>query len=412
MRIEKSFIEDIKSIVSTARNRTYAAINFYMVETYWRIGERIVMEEQKGEKRAEYGEYLIRELSKRLTAELGKGFDVTNLKNFRYFYLAFLLTPIQDAVRPELQKNDSQPIEKRDAVRTLSPGDKNAPKKKGRLVRGFSETDENTASRKQQTLSGESHINSESGRSHPLRKELTWTHYRLIMRVDTRNGRQFYMNEAADNNWSTRVLQRNINTLYYDRILSTKNKSEALTKAGLLEKQSPADFIKDPYIFEFLKIPEAQASTEQQLESALIENLKDFLLELGKGFCFVKRQYRINTETKTFYIDLVFYNHILKCFALFDLKTGELTHQDVGQMDMYVRMFDDLQRSDSDNPTIGVVLCTSKDATIVKYSVLNGNEQLFATKYRSCLPSEQELVQEIERNKFILEEKLKTTAIQ
>lgn len=412
MRIEKNFIEDIKSIVNSGRNRTYAAINFYMVETYWKIGERIVMEEQKGERKAEYGAYLIKELSKKLTVDLGKGFDETNLKNFRYFYITFPASSIGDTVCTQLQNTEDQKDTIQDAVRPEFPVEKKTPNPKRYAVRSVLETNKNTATQKRQTVSAETHTNPETGRSLPLRKELTWSHYRLIMRVDNPNARQYYMNEAADNIWSVRTLQRNINTLYYERILSTTNKSEALTKAGLLEKQSPADFIKDPYIFEFLKIPETQASTEKDIESALIENLKDFLLELGKGFCFVKRQYRINTETKTFYIDLVFYNHFLKCFALFDLKTGELTHQDVGQMDMYVRMFDDLQRGDTDNPTIGVVLCTSKDATIVKYSVLNGNEQLFATKYRSCLPSEQELVQEIERNKFILEEKLKTTVIQ
>jgi predicted nuclease of restriction endonuclease-like (RecB) superfamily len=372
MRIEQNFIADIKNIVQGARKQTYAAINNYMLEAYWKIGERIVTEEQKGEMRAEYGTFLIKELSKRLTEDFGKGFDITNLKNFRMFYIKFGGSEKGDAVRSFLQNTENETFEKGDAVRHLS----------------------------------------EIMDSTILRKELTWTHYRIIMHVDNPPARKYYMNEAADNNWSSRVLQRNINTFYYERILTTKDKMDALKQAGLFEKQTPADFIKDPYIFEFLSISEPHHTKERQLEAALIDNLKHFLIELGKGFCFVSRQFRINTETKSFYIDLVLYNHILKCFVLIDLKSGELTHQDVGQMDMYVRMFDDLERSKTDNPTIGVILCTSKDSTIVKYSVLKDNEQLFATKYRSCLPSEQELISEIERNKQIFEEQIKNAELQ
>jgi predicted nuclease of restriction endonuclease-like (RecB) superfamily len=356
----------------SARSQAYAAVNFYMVEAYWKIGERIVLEEQKGEQRAEYGAFLIKELSKRLTADFGKGFDYSNLSNFRQFYLNFGGIRKSDAVRRILQNNENETTEKVDAVRSFS----------------------------------------EAVSSFQLRKELTWTHYRMIMHIENPQARKYYMNEAANNNWSTRVLQRNINTLYYERLLSTNNKEEALKKAGLFEKHSPADFIKDPYMFEFLGIPQPNSINERELESALIEKLKEFLLELGKGFAFIARQFRINTETKNFYIDLVFYNKILKCYVLIDLKTGGLTHQDIGQMDMYVRMFDDLERDETDNPTIGLILCTSKDATIVKYSVLKDNEQLFATKYRSCLPSEQELVDEIERNKHFLEQQLKTSDIQ
>lgn len=224
------------------------------------------------------------------------------------------------------------------------------------------------------------------------------------MRVENPKSLEYYVREAADNNWSVRELQRNINTLYYERLLSSNQKPDA----PKLEKQSPIDFIKDPYIFEFLNIPQPYTINELQLETALINNLKHFLLELGKGFSFVKRQYRINTETKSFFIDLVFYNYILKCFVLFDLKTTELSHQDIGQMDMYVRMFDDLERTEGDNPTMGIILCTHRDQTIVKYSVLHGSEQMFATKYRSYLPTEQELIAEIEREKFSFEEKMKS----
>lgn len=226
-----------------------------------------------------------------------------------------------------------------------------------------------------------------------LRSELSWTHYRLIMRVDHEKARVYYMNEAADQQWSSRVLERNINTLYYQRLLSTPRQTE--TKEILVSK----DFIKDPYVFEFLNIPEPITSSEREIETALITNLQSFLLELGKGFSFVGRQFRICTESSHFYIDLVFYNYILKCFVLFDLKVAKLSHQDIGQMDMYVRMFDDLKRTEGDNPTIGIILCTEKDETLVKYSVLKDNEKLFATRYMRWLPTEEELIAEIEREK-------------
>jgi predicted nuclease of restriction endonuclease-like (RecB) superfamily len=371
MRIEQNFIADIKNIVQDARKQTYAAINYYMLEAYWKVGQRIVMEEQKGELKAEYGTFLIKELSKTLTSELGRGFSEVNLKSFRLFYLVFSGLEKGRQRLPFLQKDENQEDEKMHAVSTFS----------------------------------------ELIDSSQLRKELTWSHYQLIMRVDNPKAMQFYINEAANHNWSVRSLRRNINTMYYERILSSNYKSEALIKADLLEAQSPADFVKDPYIFEFVNIPKSNL-TELILEAAIINNLKDFLLELGKGFCFVQRQFYMNTENKSFYIDLVLYNHILKCFVLIDLKTGELTREDVSQIDMYVRMFDDLKRSKTDNPTIGIILCTSKDATIVKYSVLKDNEQLFASKYRSYLPSEEELISEIERNKQIFEEQIKNSELQ
>ncbi len=235
-----------------------------------------------------------------------------------------------------------------------------------------------------------------------LRSKLTWTHHRLIMRVENPLAREYYLKECEEQNWSSRALERNINTLYYQRLLSSKNKQEDVQHSSTLEKATPGDFIKDPYVFEFLNIPQPITATEQELEAALISNLQQFLLELGKGFSFVGRQFRISTETSHFYIDLVFYNYILKCFVLFDLKTTKLSHQDTGQMDMYLRMFDDLKKLADDNPTIGVILCTEKDETIVKYSILSENRQLFATKYMPFLPTEAELVAEIEREKQLI----------
>jgi predicted nuclease of restriction endonuclease-like (RecB) superfamily len=240
--------------------------------------------------------------------------------------------------------------------------------------------------------------------SYALRSQLTWTHYRLIMRVQNELARQYYINECAEQQWSTRTLERNINTFYYERLLSSQNKQEAVQHSSTLEKQNPEDFIKDPYIYEFLKIPEPLNASEKDIETALISNLQQFLLELGKGFSFVGRQFRISSETTHFYIDLVFYNYILKCFVLFDLKTTKLNHQDVGQMDMYIRMFDDLKRGNDDNPTIGIILCAEKDETIVKYSILKENQRLFAAKYMPYLPTEAELIAEVEREKRLLKE--------
>jgi predicted nuclease of restriction endonuclease-like (RecB) superfamily len=332
----KPYIQDIKQILQQPRQKTYSAINAAMVDAYWQIGRRIVEEEQQGEKRAAYGEGLLKELALALTEEFGKGFSAPNLRNFRQFYLTY---PDKDIC-------------------------------------------------------------------YTLCSKLSWSHNRLIMRVENEKARAFYLAEAAAGAWSVRVLERNINTLYYERLLSSPDKKE-LPQITELEKQSPRDFIKDPYIFEFLNIPQSHRISEADLEGALIDNLQQFLLELGKGFSFVGRQFRISTETKHFFIDLVFYNYLLKCFVLIDLKIGELTHQDTGQMDMYIRLFDDLKLSEGDNPTIGVILCSEKDETIVKYSIPKENRQLFASKYRLYLPTEDELVAEIEREKLLLKEKFR-----
>jgi predicted nuclease of restriction endonuclease-like (RecB) superfamily len=240
-----------------------------------------------------------------------------------------------------------------------------------------------------------------------LRSKLTWTHYRLIMRVSDNNARNYYLKECADCMWSTRTLERNINTHYYQRLLSS-GKKKVLSATKHKDQYQIEDFIKDPYIYEFLNVAEPLTATEKDIETALINNLQKFLLELGKGFSFIGRQVRISAETTHFYVDLVFYNYILKCFVLFDLKTSKLQHQDIGQMDMYVRMFDDLKRGKDDNPTIGIVLCANKDETIVRYSVLQKNKRLFAAKYLPYLPTEKELAGVIERQKraFLLQSKI------
>lgn len=227
---------------------------------------------------------------------------------------------------------------------------------------------------------------------------LGWSHLCLIMRVDNEKERQYYLQEAGSQNWSARLLARNIRSGYYHRLLSSQN--------GSINQQvdNSSEFIKDPYILEFLDVPDDLTGKESILESNIISHLQKFLLELGKGFCFVARQMRVSTETSHFYVDLVFYNFLLKCFVIVDLKTEKLTHQDIGQMDMYVRMFDELKRNPDDNPTLGIILCADKDETMVKYSVLKESKQLFASKYKTVLPTEKELASFIERENRRLED--------
>lgn len=323
-----NYILEIKQIIAQARQKAYSAVNSAMVEAYWKVGERIVLQEQGGENRAVYGEQVLKELSIALTAELGRGFSYANLRNMRQFYLTY----------PDFKK------------------------------------------------------------CYTVCSKLTWSHNRLIMRVENSEAREYYLKEAAENSWSVRLLERNINTFYYQRLLSSQNKSLLPVKAS--EQMQVGDFIKDPYILEFLAIEEPHYASERQIETAIIDKLQHFLLELGKGFSFVGRQYRISSELEHFYIDLVFYNYILKCFVLIDLKTTKLTHQDIGQMDMYRRMFDDLRKPEGDNPTIGIILCAEKSETVVKYSVINDNPQMFATKFMPYLPTEEELIAEIDRNKI------------
>jgi predicted nuclease of restriction endonuclease-like (RecB) superfamily len=245
-----------------------------------------------------------------------------------------------------------------------------------------------------------------------LRSELSWTHYRTLIRVEDSKARDWSINEAITQNWSSRALDRQINRLYYERLLSSKDKQavrdEAEEKIAELPP-SPRDFVRDPVLLEFLGLPETGRLLESKLEQGLIDHLQAFLLELGKGFAFIGRQVRVSTETKDFYIDLVFYNYLLKCFVIFDLKPGELTHQDIGQLDMYVRMYDELHRGSGDNPTVGIILCAAKDASIARYSVLNGSEQLFASRYKLVLPTEEELRIELIREQRLLEDRITPT---
>jgi predicted nuclease of restriction endonuclease-like (RecB) superfamily len=237
-----------------------------------------------------------------------------------------------------------------------------------------------------------------------LSAQLSWSHFQRIAKVQNEQARIYYLKEAAANNWSVRTLDRNISTLYYQRLLSSQQKEIVINE--MLEKtqgfqNNASEFIKNPTVLEFLNLPTNYSYTEAEFEKALIDNLQHFILELGKGYSFVARQKHIRTETAEFYIELVFYNYLLKCFVIIELKTDKINHQDIGQLDMYVRMFDDLERPEGDNPTIGILLCTETDKTIAKYSVLNDSKQLFASKYLNYLPSEEELINEIEKQKYL-----------
>ncbi|HBF11820.1 MAG TPA: DUF1016 domain-containing protein [Deltaproteobacteria bacterium] len=241
-----------------------------------------------------------------------------------------------------------------------------------------------------------------------LRSELSWTHYRLLLRVENKQARAWYMNEAAEGHWSTRQLERQINALYYERLLASKNKKSVRKEAsGKLAQVEPEQFIRDPYVLEFLNLKDYPGLREAELEKAIIDNLQNFLLELGKGFSFVARQKRMRFEDENFYVDLVFYNYILKCFVLIDLKIGKLTHQDIGQMDSYVRMFEQHCRGEQDNPTIGLILCSKKNEAVAKYSVLQDSKQIFASKYKLYLPTEQEWIEELEHERELIEQKQK-----
>ena len=332
MEISNNYINEIKKILKNARQKAYTAVNSAMVEAYWKIGRRIVEEEQSGRERAEYGKEIIKNLSKELTEEFGKGYSYRTLREIRQFYLMF----------SDFEK-----------WRTVSA-------------------------------------------------KLTWSHFQKVLRVSDENARIFYLTEAAENMWSVRTLDRNISTLYYNRIVASIDKKTVENEMKEKTKKLQAkEFIKNPVVLEFLDLPTNMSYTESQLEKALTDDIQKFMMELGKGFAFVERQQHIRTENSDFYIDLVFYNYILKCFVIVELKTEKLTHQDIGQLDMYVRMYDDLKKQENDNPTIGLLLCTDTDRTIIKYSVLNDNKNLFASKYINYLPSEEELINEIERQKVL-----------
>lgn len=339
---------DVAQIIELAQRTAYRAVDQILVIRNWLLGKRIAEEELTGTSKERYGAQIIVSLSKKLIAQYGSGFDKRTLYRYVQFYQMF--PEIVTAVRPQSSVDDKSEIVA--AVR-------------------------------------------------PQSRMLSWSHYRILLQVSDSDAREWYAKEAYDEVWSSRTLQRNVSSQYYYRMLKTQDPSGVRTEMQELTSpyQNKLEFIRNPVIAEFLGMEQDKKYHESDLEQTIINNLQKFMMELGKGYAFVARQQHIHTEKDDYYIDLVFYNYILKCFVLIDLKTSKITHQDVGQMDMYIRMYDDLKKRDDDNPTLGLVLCTDTDEDIAKYSILHGNEQLFASKYKLYLPTDEELRAEIETQK-------------
>jgi len=352
---QSAFFDQVAALLESARNRAVQQVNHTIVTAYFEVGRMIVEEEQGGEARAAYGDALIEVLSERLTKKLGRGFSTSNLEYMRMFYLTY-------------SKSE-----------TLSGKSENTQPRMGIS----------------QTLSGKSQKQAQlAGNPQTLSAvfNLSWSHYLKLMRIDDPAERRFYEIECAENKWSVRELQRQFDSGLYLRLAASRNKDkvkELSEKGQLIQKAQ--DAIKDPYILEFLGLPEKTAYSEHELESELINKLEAFLLELGKGFTFVGRQKRITIEEKHFYIDLVFYNRLLQSFVLVDLKIGELKHQDLGQMQMYVNYYDRFVKMDTENKTVGIILCRDKSKAVVEITLPEDNEQIFASKYQTALPDKEEL---------------------
>lgn len=358
---DAQFISDITAIVYTAKQKAYQAADLYQVVSNWLVGRRIVEQEQHGQERAQYGKHIVDLASEALTAEFGKGYSVVNIKSFRKFYLTFNNLLIGQTVSAQ-SGNDL-------------------------------------------TIKGQS-VSAELELAKMLPSNLSWSHYERLMRIKNEDERDWYMREAAGESWSVRTLNRNIGSQYYHRLLQTpeSKRGEVIDEMKRLTADYQKDrhkFLRNPVVAEFLGFSQDAAYSETNLESAIIDHLQKFILELGKGFAFVARQQRIKTDIGEYYIDLVFYNYILKCFLLIDLKTSRITHEDIGQMDMYIRMYDELKCSEGDNPTIGLLLCSETSKDLARYSILKDSKQLYAAKYLTYLPTKEELTAEIERQKEI-----------
>lgn len=374
MELANNFVTDIRQIIDTAQETAYRLANLTLVHRNWLLGQRIAQEELGGADRAEYGAKIIKKLSHVLTNEYGKGFDRANLYHFLSFYKAFPMVDRHEQI-VHSPSRQSEKMEKIYAVsRQLQVGILDAP------CPNFS-------------------------------SRLSWTHYRILLQVTDKEARDWYAKEAEQESWGVRTLQRNVSSQYYYRMLQTYDKQGVHDEMKLLTTplQDKLEYIKSPVIAEFLGLGMRTDYRESTLESAIITHVQEFLMEMGKGYAFVGRQQHIHTEKRDYYIDLVFYNVILKCYVLVDLKTTTVTHQDVGQMDMYVRMYDELKRTEGDNPTIGILLCADTDDDIARFSVLKGNEQLFASKYMTYMPTKEQLREEIERQKmfYLLQQKEK-----
>lgn len=330
------FVHDISNILEQARQRAKTAVNLSMVYAYYEIGKRIVLEEQQGEQRAAYGQQVLSELSRYLTSQFGKGFSVANLKNIRQFYLVYSNDQIGETV---FSQSVNLPIV-------------------------------------------------DNGRKFYL----SWSHYLKLMRIENKDERHFYEIEAAKNGWSLSELKRQYNSSLYERLaLSTdKDKVYRLALQGQTV-ETAKDAVKDPYVLEFLGLPELPEYSETDLETRIIDHLQQFLLELGTGFAYIGRQVRFTFNEEHFRVDLVFYNRLLRCFVLFDLKIGELKHQDIGQMQMYVHYYDRMVKLPEENPTIGIILCKDKNNAVVEMTLPEDNAQIFASKYETVLPSKEAL---------------------
>lgn len=346
--------ERVRAILERARVQVARSVNSEMVRAYWLVGREIVEEEQQGRRRADYGEELVSHLSDRLRGVFGRGFTPSNLRYMRLFYLAY----------PELLG-----AEFRHALRDESAGAMAAAPKRRKA--------------------------DQAGRINP---DLSWTHYRLLTKVDSPQARGFYEVEAVRNHWSSRELDRQINSLLFERLAKSRDKKGLMRLAAEgQEIRTPGDVFKDPVVLEFVGLPESHRLVEAELEEALLTNLQAFLLELGKGFAFLARQRRITLDGDHFYVDLVFYHVVLKCYVLVDLKVDKLTHADVGQMQLYVNYYDETQRGDGDAPTLGLILCVDKNDLMVRYTLGDQDRRIFASRYKLHLPSEKELAEEIRR---------------
>ena len=344
---KEDFYSRVKQIIESARKNIARSINYEMVCAYWLIGKEIVEEEQKGKARAGYGEALMENLSHRLSNDCGKGWSMSHLWHVRQFYLTYRNRSMLHTPCAELKKG---------------------------------------------------------GILHTLSAELSWSHYRILMRVEKENARNFYEIECIRNRWSVRELERQKGSLLYERLALSKDKKGLMLLAKKGQKiESYKDIVKDPYVLEFLDISAEPKLYESKLEQALIDNLSKFLLELGRGFTFVARQKRITLDGDHFFIDIVFYNTILKCYVLIDLKIGKLTHQDIGQMQMYVNYYNRKLIQKDDNPTVGLVLCEDKKEAVVRYTLSRENKQIFASRYKLYLPTEKELADEIKKDRLLLE---------
>lgn len=381
--LNADFITDLKSIVSTARNMSFRAANLMQVACNWLLGWRIVEQEQQGKARADYGKRIIEEASKVLTENFGNGFSETQLRNFRKFYQMFGFLQIQQALPAEF-KNEILKIQQ-----TLSAKSIQSPKRQSDVLI-------------QQQV------------EQPLLPQLSWSHYECLMRVADLEARTWYMQEASSQQWDYRTLKRNIASQYYYRLMQTPKAKKAtvvkeMKKLTADYQKERSEFIKNPLIAEFLGVNQEAAVTESTLENAILNHLQKFLMEMGKGYAFVGRQQHIHTEDDDYYIDLVFYNYMLKCFVLIDLKTRKISYEDVGQMDMYLKLYDTYKKTQGDNPTIGIILCSDTNADVARFSTLATNKRMYAAKYLTYIPSKEILAREIEMQKELFIEQHEKT---